>query len=225
MRREGFELQVSAPEVIFKQIDGKKNEPMEYVLVDVDESYQGAVMSLLGNRKAELQNMHHYDDGRTRMEYIVSSRALLGFRNQFLTETRGTGIINFSFHGYEPYKGEIVMRNKGALVSMEKGEATSYALNLLQERGTLFIKPGDKVYDGMIIGENSRDSDMSVNPCKTKKLTNMRSSGTDDLVHIEPPRQMTLERCMEWIMPDELIEITPEHVRLRKRVLHASKRK
>lgn len=225
MRREGFELQVSAPEVIYKKIDGVLNEPIEHLVVDVLEEHQGVVIESLGRKRAEMKNMTHYGSGRVRMEFEVPSRGLLGFRSQFLTDTRGTGIATFSFAGYQPCKGEITMRTKGALVSMEGGQATAYALNVLQERGILFIKPGDQIYEGMIIGENSREGDMDVNPCKLKKLTNMRASGSDELVKIEPPKMMTLETCMEWIMPDELIEVTPNHIRLRKKELRASLRK
>lgn len=225
MRREGFELQVSAPEVIYKEINGKKHEPMEQLVVDVPQEYQGSVMELLGTRKAQMQHMEQMNSDRIRMTFTVPSRGLLGFRSQFLSETRGTGIATFSFHGYEPYQGELVVRNKGALLSMENGQTTSYALDTIQERGILFIHPGTQVYEGMIIGENSRNDDMTVNPCKAKKLTNMRAAGSDELVQIAPPRDMTLERCMEWVLPDELIEVTPESVRLRKRVLKASERK
>ncbi|HAU30630.1 TPA: translational GTPase TypA [Candidatus Dependentiae bacterium] len=225
MRREGFELQVSAPEVIFKMIDGVRCEPIEYLVVDVQEEHQGVVMELLGRKKAEMKYMHHYNNGRVRIEFEVPSRGLLGFRGQFLTETRGTGIATFSFHGYAPYRGDIIMRTKGALVSMENGTVTAFALNTLQQRGTLFVKPGDEVYEGQIVGENSRDDDMAVNPCKGKKLSNMRASGSDTLVKIEPPRVMSLETCMEWIMPDELIEVAPKSIRLRKRVLRAGMRK
>ncbi|MFA6066618.1 MAG: translational GTPase TypA [Candidatus Babeliaceae bacterium] len=225
MRREGFELQLSAPEVIYKMIDGVKCEPIEYLVIDVQSEHQGIVMESLGRKRAEMKNMVHYDNGRVRIEFEVPSRGLLGFRNQFLTDTRGSGIATFSYHGYQPYKGEITMRTKGALVSMENGPATNFALNTLQERGTLFIKPTDAIYEGLIIGENSRDDDMDVNPCRQKKLTNMRASGSDDLVKIEPPRMMGLEVCMEWIMPDELIEVTPLSIRLRKKILRASLRK
>lgn len=225
MRREGFELQLSAPEVIYKTIDGVKCEPIEHLVVDVHEEHQGVVMELLGKKKAEMKTMNHYGNGRVRMEFEVPSRGLLGFRSQFLTDTRGTGIATFNFAGYKPYKGDITMRTKGAIVSMENGKSTNYALNMVQERGVLFIKPGDKIYEGMIIGENSREGDMDVNPCREKKLTNMRASGSDDLVKIEPPRIMGLEQCMEWIMPDELIEVTPQSIRLRKKTLRASLRK
>lgn len=225
MRREGFEVQLSAPEVIYKMIDGVKCEPIEYLSVDIQGEHQGVVMEALGKKKAEMKNMTHFDNGRVKIEFEVPSRGLLGFRSQFLTDTRGTGIATFSFEGYQPYKGDIQMRTKGALVSMERGPATNFALNTLQERGTLFIKPTEQVYEGMIIGENSREGDMDVNPCKLKKLTNMRASGSDDLVKIEPPRKMDLETCMEWIMPDELIEVTPVNIRLRKKILRASLRK
>lgn len=225
MRREGFELQVSAPEVIYKTIDGVKNEPIEYVIIDVPEEHQGVVMENLGRRKAAMKHMTVLDSGRVRLEYEVPSRALLGFRSQFLTDTRGTGTINFSFHGYQPYKGDIPMRTKGALVSMEAGSVTGYALDTLQDRGILFVSPGDPVYEGMIIGEHSRDNDLDVNPCKNKKLTNMRASGTDDAIKLAPPRAMDLEVSMEWIRPDELIEITPKSIRLRKKTLRAALRK
>jgi GTP-binding protein len=219
MRREGFELQVSAPEVIYKTIDGVKCEPMELLVIDLPEEVQGIVMEGLGKRKAIMKNMENYDNGRVRLEYEVPSRALLGFRSQFLTDTRGNGIANFSFIGYQPYKGDIPTRIKGALVSMEKGTVTGFALDNLQERGILFVKPAQEVYEGQIVGEHSRDNDLDVNPCKGKKLTNMRASGTDDAVTLQPPKVMDLETCMEWIRPDELIEVTPESIRLRKKQL------
>lgn len=217
MRKEGFELQISAPEVIYKMVNGAKHEPIEWLVVDIQQEHQGAVIQLLGNKRAEIQNMETYGSGgRMRIEFEVPSRGLLGFRGQFLTETRGTGIATFSFHGYAPYKGEIITRIKGALISMEEGRTTAYALNTLQERGILFIKPGDIVYKGQIIGENSRDEDMWVNPCKEKKLTNMRASGSDELIKVEPPKEMKLESAIEWINNDELIEVTPLSIRLRK---------
>ncbi|HBL98380.1 TPA: translational GTPase TypA [Candidatus Dependentiae bacterium] len=225
MRREGFELQVSAPEVIYKSINGVRNEPIEYLVVDVLADHQGVVMDMLGRKKAEMKHAQHYSNGRVRLEFEVPSRGLLGFRGQFLTETRGTGIATFSFHGYAPYKGDITMRTKGALIAMEPGIVTAYALNTLQERGTMFIKPQDKVYEGQIVGENSREDDITANPCKLKKLSNMRAAGSDELVRLEPPRVMPLETCMEWIMPDELIEITPLSIRLRKKQLKAAFRK
>ncbi len=226
MRREGFEMQVSAPEVIYKTIDGKKCEPIEYVLIDVEDKYQGLIIEHVGMRKAEIKNITQEEfSTRVRIEFTIPSRGLLGFRGQFLTDTRGTGIMNSSFHGYEPYKGEIPGRTRGALISMERGVTTTYALDALQPRGDLFIGARENVYEGMIIGEHSRDNDLEVNPCKEKKLSNMRSSGTDEAAKINPPRLMTLEMCMEWIGNDELVEITPNHVRLRKKVLQANMRK
>lgn len=225
MRREGFELQVSSPQVIYKTIDGTKHEPIEQVIIDVPAEYQGTIMENIGRRKGELKNMITFDDGRVRLEYEVPARALLGFRSQFLTDTRGTGVVAMSFHGYQPYKGDVPTRNKGALVSMENGSVTGYALDNLQERGILFVRPTDEVYEGMIVGENSRDNDMEVNPCKGKKLTNMRASGSDDAIMLAPPRIMTLEQCIEWIRPDELIEVTPVNIRLRKRALKPHMRK
>ncbi len=225
MRREGFEFQVSAPEVIYKTINGAKYEPIENLILDIPEEHQGIVMEFLGRKKAEMKNMTHYDNGRVKIEFEIPSRGLLGFRGQFLTDTRGMGIANFSFLGYQPYKGDIVTRTKGALVSMDTGTVTAYALDSLQERGILFINPGDKVYEGMIIGEHSRSNNLDVNPTKQKKLTNMRASGTDDSVKLEPAKKMNLEACMEWIQPDELIEITPQAIRLRKKILRSSLRK
>lgn len=225
MRREGFELQVSSPEVIVKTIDGQKCEPIEFMVVDIPGEYQGIVMERLGRKKAELLNVEHFSNGRMRMEFKIPSRGLLGFKSQFLTDTRGTGIATFNFSGYEPFKGEIVTRTKGSLVSMENGTVTAYALDNLQDRGTLFVEPGIEVYEGMIVGEHSRDNDLDVNPCKGKKLTNMRASGTDDQVKLPPAKVMELETCLEWIQPDELIEITPKSIRLRKRGLKPHERK
>ncbi len=225
MRREGFEFQVSSPEVIYKTIDGVKHEPVENLVIDTQEEYQGIVMERLGRKKAEMKNMTHYGENRVRIEFEIPSRGLLGFRSQFLTDTRGTGIATFSFSGYQPYKGEMPIRSKGTLTSMENGVTTGYALDMLQERGMLFVGPGEKVYEGMIIGEHSRDNDLDVNPTKGKKLTNMRASGTDDAIKLEPPRRMDLETSMEWIQPDELLEVTPLSIRLRKKVLRASMRK
>ncbi len=225
MRREGFELQVSAPEVIMKNIDGKKCEPIEHVLIDVEGAYQGVIIEHLGIRRGEMQNAEHLDSGRVRLEFTVPARGLLGFRGQFLTDTRGTGTLNTRFHGYEPYKGDIPGRIRGALISMETGTTTGYALDALQARGELFVGPGQEVYEGMIVGEHNRDSDLELNPCKSKKLTNMRASGTDESVKLAPPKQMNLEMCMEWINTDELIEVTPKSIRLRKKILQAGMRK
>ncbi len=224
MRREGFELQVSAPEVIYKDLDGKRHEPIELLTIDVLEDHQGVVMEKLGKRKGEVKNIHHYDD-RVRLEFEIPSRGLLGFRNQFLVDTRGTGIMNYIFHGYQPYKGEIPTRTKGALVSMEAGISRAYALAALQPRGILFISPTENIYEGMIVGEHSRENDLIVNPCKEKKQTNMRASGTDAAIKLAPPKVMELEIAMEWIRPDELIEVTPINIRLRKKILRASLRK
>lgn len=225
MRREGFELQISAPEVIYKMINGVKHEPVEYLVLDIQQEHQGIMMDRLGRKKAELKKIDALGSHRIRMEFEIPSRGLFGFRSQFLTDTRGTGIATYMFAGYTPYKGELPVRTKGALVSMEKGKATGFALNNLQERGTLFVGPSTEVYEGMIVGENSRDNDMDVNPCKEKKLTNMRASGTDEAIKLEPPRLMDLETCMEWINDDELVEITPNNIRLRKKVLRAALRK
>ncbi len=225
MRREGFELQVSAPEVIYKTIDGIKHEPVEFVLIDVPVEYQGTVMENMGKRKAVVRAMNPFGEGRIRLEYEVPSRALLGFRNQFLTATRGTGIVTFSFDSYQPYKGDIPTRTRGALVSLETGQVTGYALDTLQDRGILFVEPGVPVYEGQIVGEHSRDNDLDVNPCKAKKLSNMRATGTEEAVKLPPAKVMDLETCMEWIRPDELIEVTPSHIRLRKRFLQANARK
>lgn len=225
MRREGFEFQISAPQVIYKTIDGTKCEPIEYVVLEVDADHQGIIMERLGKKRAELKHLEPLQNNRIRMEFEIPSRGLLGFRSQFLTDTRGTGLFNCNFHNYQPYKGEIPVRTKGAMVSMEPGVVTGYALDNLQSRGVLFIRPGEKVYEGQVIGENSREGDMAVNPCKQKKLTNMRASGSDDSIKLEPPRVMEMERCMEWIGPDELVEITPESIRLRKKILRAALRK
>lgn len=224
MRREGFEVQISSPEVIYKTINGVKCEPIELLLLDIMEEHQGIMMEKLGTKKAELQAIMPLGNNRIRMEFHVPSRALMGFKGQFLTDTRGTGVMNMSFKGYEPYKGDIAVRNKGALVSIEAGRITGYALDNLQQRGTLFVTPGQETYEGMIIGEHSRDGDLDVNPCKQKKLTNMRASGSDEAIKLAPPRLMELETCMEWIRPDELIEVTPKAIRLRKKVLRASLR-
>ncbi len=225
MRREGFELQISAPEVIFKTINGQKHEPMEFVIIDIESRHQGTIIEHVGTRRGEIQNIVvHENTDRVRIECTIPSRGLLGFRNQFLTDTRGTGVMNSSFHGYQPYKGEIPGRTRGALISMERGVTTVYALDALQPRGELFVGAREEVYEGMIVGEHSRENDLDVNPCKEKKLTNMRASGSDEAAKINPPRLMTLEMCMEWINDDELIEITPNKMRLRKKVLQANLR-
>jgi GTP-binding protein len=225
MRREGFEMQISAPEVIYKYIDDKKYEPIEWMVIDVPEEYQGIVMEGLGKRKAILQHVEHHSNGRLRMDFAIPSRGLIGFKNKFLTDTRGTGILTYHFHDHEPYKGDIPVRTRGALVSIENGAATAYALDNLQNRGTLFITSNTKIYEGMIVGEHSRDNDLGVNPCKLKKLTNMRASGSDDTSRLSPPHIMNLEASLEWINDGELIEVTPLSVRLRKTKLKAHERK
>jgi len=225
MRREGFELQLSAPEVIYKMVDGAKHEPFELLTIDVDEEHQGIIMENLGKRRALMQNMIHHGNGKVRLEFKIPARGLLGFRGQFLTDTRGTGLMSHRFAGYEPYVGDIPGRTKGALISMELGPTTGYSLDGLQPRGILFIGPAVEVYEGMIIGEHSRDNDLDVNPCKGKKLTNMRASGSDDAIKLAPPRAMNLETALDWINRDELIEVTPESIRLRKKGLKPSDRK
>ena len=217
MRREGFELQLSAPEVIYKTIDGVKCEPFELLMVDVLEEHQGVVIEKLGKRRAVMTNMTPLGENRLRLEFNIPSRGLLGFRSQFLTDTRGTGTINSRFMGYEPCAGDVPRRTRGSLTSMTAGTVTAYALDGLQARGILFVTPTTEVYDGMIVGENSRDNDMDVNPVREKKLTNVRSSGTDDAVKLQPAKVMTLEASFDWIADDELIEVTPKTIRLRKR--------
>lgn len=225
MRREGFEVQLSAPEVIYKTINGDKCEPFELLTIDVDEAYQGTIIQNLGTRKAIMTSLSPQGSGRIRIEFKIPARGLIGFRSQFLTDTRGTGLMNHRFLGYEPYAGDLPTRTKGAMISMETGSVTAYALDGLQPRGILFVAPGTEVYAGMIIGEHSRDNDLDVNPTKGKKLTNMRASGTDDAVKLSPPRVMTLEGSFDWINDDELIEVTPQTIRLRKRQLNPSLRK
>jgi len=220
MRREGYELQVSKPTVVTKEIDGVVQEPMESLLVDVPESYIGVVSQLLAVRRGVMTKMEHEGSGgRVRLEFSVPSRGLIGFRSHFLTDTRGTGIMNALFNGYAPWQGAIQSRVNGALVSDREGPAVPYALFHLQERGTLFVPPGTPVYEGMIIGEYSRDRDLDVNACREKKLTNMRASGHDEAVRLTPHREMGLEDGLEWIADDELVEVTPQSVRLRKKVL------
>ena len=225
MRREGFELQVSKPTVIFKEENGKKLEPMEYLTIDVPEEFMGAVMEKMGPRKAEMVNMTSAVNGYTRLEFVIPARGLIGFRNEFMTDTKGNGIMNHVFEGYAPYKGEIESRSRGSIVSFEQGEAIAYGLFNAQERGKLFITPGTPVYQGMVVGECSRAEDIDINVCKGKKLTNTRASGSDDALKLTPPRQMTLEQCLEFINADELVEVTPENIRMRKRVLDSAERR
>jgi GTP-binding protein len=223
MRREGYEFQVSRPEVIFRHIDDVLCEPMEHVIIDVPDEHVGAVIENLGRRKGGLKNMIQIQ-GNTRLEFIVPARGLIGFRSEFMTQTRGTGILHHNFHGYEPYKGDLTHRSRGALISLEEGTAVAYAMWKLQERSTFFIEPGTRVYAGMIVGENSREQDMVVNVCKTKQLTNIRASGSDEAIRLEPPRLPTLEQAIEWIGDHEFVEITPKSIRLRKKYLDHNER-
>ncbi len=225
MRREGYEFQVSKPEVIFRYIEGRKCEPIELAIIDVADQYTGVVIEMFGQRKGELKNMTPGSDGYTRLEFHIPSRSLLGINNEFLTATHGNGILNHSFYGYEPYKGDINRKIKGVMIALEPGISVAYGLFNLQERGSLFIGAGTSVYTGMIVGENSRDNDLVVNVCKTKKLTNMRAAGSDDAIRLTPPRQFTLEQALEYIEDDELLEITPQHIRMRKKILDSHGRK
>jgi len=224
MRREGFELQVSRPEVICREVDGVRQEPVEQVVIDVPEDYAGTVISMLSQRKGEMVEMRT-DEKHTRMEFTVPTRGLLGIQGDFIIETRGEGILTHSFLRYEPYKGDIPARQRGAMISMITGETMAYSLWKLQERGRLFVKPQTKVYEGMIIGESSKSEDMSVNPIKNKKLTNVRASGTDEALSLTPVQPMTLEQALEYIGDDELVEVTPMSIRLRKKHLVDYERK
>ena len=216
LRREGYELQVSRPEVIYKEIDGKRREPMERLWIDVDEVYVGTVMEKMGRRRGRLDKMGRSETGQSRLEFIVPARGLIGYRGEFLTDTRGTGVMHQQFEGYEPFAGEIASRVNGALVSMEDGEAVPYTLEKIQERGILFVEPQVKIYKGMIVGEHSRPKDLFVNPCKKKHLTNIRSSTAEDAIVLTPPRVMGLEDAIEWIGDGEWVEITPKSIRIRK---------
>ncbi len=224
MRREGFELAVSKPEVILKEENGQKMEPFEYLCIDVPEEFQGTVIEKLGQRKAEMISMKPMD-GNNRLEFNIPARGLIGFRTEFMTDTRGTGVLSHSFLEYAPYKGEIEGRKNGVLISIDAGETVAYSLFNLQDRGTLFVNPGTKVYEGMIIGQNAKESDMMVNVRKGKKLSNVRSSGTDEAIRLTPPHILTLEQALEYISDDELVEVTPESIRLRKKILCANDRK
>jgi len=224
MRREGFEFALSRPTVILKEIDGRKSEPYEALVVDIDEAHVGAVMEKLQTRRGEMTDMVNPGSGRVRIEFKIPTRGLFGIRTEFLTETRGTGLLYHTFLEYGPYRGEIAGRNRGALISKEGGDTTAYAIEPLQERTVLFVSPGLKVYGGQIVGENSRDADMVVQVCRKKHLTNMRASGSDMAVQLTPPKLMTLEQCLEWIEDDELVEVTPESIRIRKRILDHSMR-
>lgn len=224
MRREGFELTVGKPEVVTRMIDDKRHEPVERVTIDVPEEHLGTVTQLLAIRKGRMENMANHGLGWVRLEYLVPARGLIGFRTEFLTETRGTGVISHVFEGYEQWAGEIRSRDRGSLVADRSGPATTYAMVNLQERSTMLVPPGTEVYEGMIIGENSRAGDMEVNICREKKLTNMRASSADETVKLTPYRQMSLEQALEFIAGDECVEVTPSHVRLRKVYLDPQER-
>jgi len=225
MRREGYELAVSRPRVVLREIGGEKCEPYEMLTVDCEEAHQGGVMQALGERRGDLQDMQPDGRGRVRLEYRIPARGLIGFQSEFLTMTRGTGIISHVFDDYAPMKGDIAERRNGVLISAEQGEAVAYALWKLQERGRMFVTPGEPVYEGMIIGIHSRDNDLVVNPIKTKQLTNIRASGKDEAIMLTPPVPLTLESAVEFIAEDELVEITPKSIRLRKRHLKEHERR
>ncbi len=224
MRREGYELAVSRPEVITREEDGARLEPMEQLVVDCPEEFLGVVTQKLGQRRGRMTNMVNHGTGRVRLEFRIPSRGLIGFRSEFLTDTRGTGLLNHLFDGYQPWQGEIPHRVTGALVADRSGRATGYAIEHLQDRGELFITPGERVYEGMVVGENSREQDIDVNVVKEKRLTNVRASTAEEGIHLKPARKLSLEQALEWVRDDELLEVTPANLRLRKRVLAASQR-
>ncbi len=225
MRREGFEVVVGKPQVVFKIENGQRFEPMESVVVDVAEAFTGVVTEKLGRRKGIMTNMSNKGSGRVRLEFAIPARGLIGYRSEFLTDTRGTGLLNTHFAGYEPYKGELVHRMNGAMIADRKGSATAYALWYLEERGRHFILPGTETYEGMIIGEHAKDNDLIVNVSREKKLTNVRASGSDEAIKLTPIKPLTLEEAMEWINDDECVEVTPKNIRLRVRELDPHKRK
>ncbi len=225
LRREGFEFSISRPEVIIKEENGVKCEPFEHLVIDTPQDFSGAIIERLGKRKAEMKAMNPMSDSYTRLEFEIPARGLIGYRSEFLTDTKGEGVMNHSFLEFRPFSGSVESRKNGALISMENGEATAFSLFNIQERGTLFINPQTKVYVGMVIGEHSRDNDLDVNPIKSKHLTNMRASGSDDAIKLTPPRTMVLERALEWIEEDEILEVTPLNLRIRKKILDPNMRK
>jgi GTP-binding protein len=226
MRREGFELSISRPRVLFRDGPNGREEPYETVVVDVDDEHAGTVVEKMAQRKGEMTDMRPSGGGKTRLTFSAPSRGLIGYHGEFLSDTRGTGIMNRLFERYGAYKGPIQGRQNGVLISMEQGEAVAYALNALEERGTLFISPGEKLYEGMVIGENAKPQDLEVNPLKSKQLTNFRASGgKDESIRLTPPRRMTLEQAIAYIQDDELVEVTPRSIRLRKRYLDPHERK
>ncbi len=225
MRREGYEFAVSKAEVLYKKDErGKLLEPMEVAIIDVPEEFSGTIIDKLSQRKGELQNMSVSNNGQSRLEFSIPSRGLIGYRGEFLTDTKGTGIINTLFDGYGPYKGDIQYRKQGSLIAYESGETITYGLFAAQERGTLFVGPGEKVYGGMVVGQNGKTDDIEINVCKTKKLTNTRASGADDALKLTPPKILSLEQALEFIDTDELLEITPENIRIRKKILDPTMR-
>ncbi|GAA7225207.1 translational GTPase TypA [Helicobacter pylori] len=225
LRREGFEFSISRPEVIIKEENSVKCEPFEHLVIDTPQDFSGSIIERLGKRKAEMKAMNPMSDGYTRLEFEIPARGLIGYRSEFLTDTKGEGVMNHSFLEFRPFSGSVESRKNGALISMENGEATAFSLFNIQERGTLFINPQTKVYVGMVIGEHSRDNDLDVNPIKSKHLTNMRASGSDDAIKLTPPRTMVLERALEWIEEDEILEVTPLNLRIRKKILDPNMRK
>lgn len=225
MRRQGYEFQVSKPTVIYQTIDGKLHEPIERVLIDVPDEYMGTVIEKLGRRKGEIISIGESKGGRVKLEFSIPARGLFGYRSEFLTDTRGEGILNSIFDGYQPYKGEIPFRQQGSLVASEQGEAVTYGLHNAQERGILFIEPGTPVYEGMVVGQNQRQGDIEVNVCKKKHVTNIRAAGSDEALRLTPPRKLTLEQALEFIDEDELVEITPKNIRIRKEILNTTQRK
>jgi GTP-binding protein TypA/BipA len=224
MRREGYELTVGKPQVVTREVDGKLHEPVERLTIDAPEEYLGTITQLLAVRKGRMEQMTNHGTGWVRMEFLVPARGLIGFRTDFLTETRGTGIAHHVFEGYEPWAGEFRTRPTGSLVADRAGAATSYAMTNLQERGVMFVEPATEVYEGMIVGENSREDDMDVNITKEKKQTNVRSSTADNFEKLIPPRRLSLEQCLEFCREDECVEVTPEAVRIRKVVLDQNER-
>ena len=225
MRREGYEFQVSKPTVIYETIDGKLCEPMEKVFIDVPDEYMGTVIEKLGRRKCEILSIKESGEGRVKLEFSIPSRGLFGYRSEFLTDTRGEGVLNTIFDGYQPYKGDIPSRQHGSLVAFEQGEAVTYGLYHAQERGNLFIEPGTMVYEGMVVGQNHRQGDIEVNVCKKKHVTNMRAAGSDEALRLTPPRKLSLEEALEFIDDDELVEVTPKNIRIRKKILNTSQRR
>jgi len=224
MRREGFELAVGKPEILTKQINGKLSEPLELLVIDCPEAFVGTVMEKMGTRKGKMEKMVNHGSGRVRSEFLVPSRGLIGLRREMMTDTRGTAIMNSLFHGYIEWQGDIPTRPTGSLVSDRAGKTTGYAIFNLQERGEIFVTPGTEVYEGMIVGENSRDADLNVNIVKEKKLSNMRASSADEAIRLVPPRLLNLEQAIEFIREDEVVEVTPKSIRLRKKILKANQR-